>query len=246
MLDVTLITPLGDEYRLTGTDRDSTVLAPYGALQELRANVTRDDQPDPFGTGVTPGSRTFGAIQTEIEFLLKAPRGETLEHTYSRFRQGWVSATQDHPCVFRIESDNPLSPLTFEAVVDGALPGTQVDMSRRTSETVRVPLVCFQGVAQSSLMSNQGTTEVYNPGDVPIWVTLRYSGKGGQVTAPSGAKFTLPPAEDGAEQVVNMDSRKLRLEGAFPESIPPGESGTWKVPAEVQVQWRVGVADPWG
>lgn len=246
MLDVTLITPLGDEYRLSGTDRDSPVLAPYGALQELRANVTRNDQPDPFGTGVTLGARTFGAIQTELEFLLKAPEGETLERIYSRFRQGWVSATRENPCVIRIESDNPLSPLTFEAVVNGSLPGTQVDMSRRTSETIRVPVVCPLGVAQSSLMSKEGEVEIYNPGDVPIWVSLRYSGRGGLVTAPSGAKFTLPPAGGDSEQVVSMDPRDLRLDGAFPENIPPGESGTWVVPTGVKVQWRVGVADPWG
>lgn len=246
MLNVTLITPLGDEYRLSGTERDSPVLAPYAALQELRANVTRNDHPDPFGTGVTLGTQTYGAIQTELEFLLKAPPGETLEHIYSRFRQGWVAATRENPCVIRIESDNPLSPLTFEAVVNGSLPGTQVDMSRRTSETVRVPVVCPLGVAQSSLMSKEGEVEIYNPGDVPVWVSLRYSGQGGLVTAPSGAKFTLPPVKDGAERVISMDSRDLRLDGAFPENIPPGKSGTWKVPAGVEVQWRVGVADPWG
>lgn len=243
MLNVVLITALGDKWRLSGTDRDSEVLSPYGALVELRANASRSDLPVPGGAGVLPGVRRFGPISTELEFYLKARDGEDLEDVHRRLRQGWAAATPDNPCVIIIESDNPLSPLTFELVVDGVLPGVAVDMRRRSAETLTVPVVCFDGVAKSSVMTGKETVTVTNYGDVSVWPKIRYEGAGGVVTNPSGAKFTLPRATE--ETIIDLDPRVLRLEGAFPESVPPGATGVWVLPAGAQLEWTLGVADPW-
>lgn len=243
MLNVVLITALGDEWRLSGTDRDSKVLSPYGSLVELRANASRSDLPVPGGAGVLPGVRRFGPISTELEFYLKARDGEDLEDVHRRLRQGWAAATPDNPCVIIIESDNPLSPLTFELVVDGVLPGVAVDMRRRSAETLTVPVVCFDGVAKSSVMTGKETVTVTNYGDVSVWPKIRYEGAGGVVTNPSGAKFTLPRATE--ETIIDLDPRVLRLEGAFPESVPPGATGVWVLPAGAQLEWTLGVADPW-
>lgn len=243
MLNVVLITALGDEWRLSGTDRDSEVLSPYGSLVELRANASRSDLPVPGGAGVLPGVRRFGPISTELEFYLKARDGEDLEDVHRRLRQGWAAATPDNPCVIIIESDNPLSPLTFELVVDGVLPGVAVDMRRRSAETLTVPVVCFDGVAKSSVMTGKETVTVTNYGDVSVWPKIRYEGAGGVVTNPSGAKFTLPRATE--ETIIDLDPRVLRLEGAFPESVPPGATGVWVLPAGAQLEWTLGVADPW-
>lgn len=243
MLNVVLITALGDEWRLSGTDRDSEVLSPYGSLVELRANASRSDLPVPGGAGVLPGVRRFGPISTELEFYLKARDGEDLEDVHRRLRQGWAAATPDNPCVIIIESDNPLSPLTFKLVVDGVLPGVAVDMRRRSAETLTVPVVCFDGVAKSSVMTGKETVTVTNYGDVSVWPKIRYEGAGGVVTNPSGAKFTLPRATE--ETIIDLDPRVLRLEGAFPESVPPGATGVWVLPAGAQLEWTLGVADPW-
>lgn len=243
MLNVVLITALGDEWRLSGTDQESEVLSPYGALVELRANVSRSDLPVPGGAGVLPGARRFGPISTELEFYLKAREGEDLEDVHRRLRQGWAAATPDNPCVIIIESDNPLSPLTFELVVDGVLPGVAVDMRRRSAETLTVPVVCFDGVAKTSVMTGTGRVTVTNHGDVSVWPKIRYEGAGGVVTNPSGAKFTLPRATE--ETIIDLDPRVLRLEGAFPESVPPGATGVWVLPAGAQLEWTLGVADPW-
>lgn len=243
MLNVVLISALGDEWRLSGTGQDSSVLSPYGSLVELRANVSRSDLPVPGGAGVLPGARRFGPISTELEFFLKARDGEALEEMHRRLRQGWAAATRSNPCVISIESDNPLSPLAFELVVDGVLPGVPVDMRRRSAETLRVPVVCFDGVAKSSVMAGTGSVTVTNHGDVPVWPKIRYQGAGGAVTNPSGAKFTLPRAT--AETIIDLDPRMLRLDGAFPESVPPGGAGVWVLPAGAQLEWTLGVADPW-
>jgi len=243
LLNVVLITALGDKWRLSGTDRDSEVLSPYGSLVELRANASRSDLPVPGGAGVLPGVRRFGPISTELEFYLKARDGEDLEDVHRRLRQGWAAATPDNPCVIIIESDNPLSPLTFELVVDGVLPGVAVDMRRRSAETLTVPVVCFDGVAKSSVMTGKETVTVTNYGDVSVWPKIRHEGAGGVVTNPSGAKFTLPRATE--ETIIDLDPRVLRLEGAFPESVPPGATGVWVLPAGAQLEWTLGFADPW-
>lgn len=243
MLNVVLITALGDEWRLSGTGRDSEVLSPYGSLVELRANASRSDLPVPGGAGVLPGVCRLGAISTELEFYLKARAGEDLEETYRRLRQGWAAATRSNPCVIRVESDNPLSPLTFELVVDGVLPGVPVDMSKRTTETLRVPVVCFDGVAKTSVMTGTGTVTVTNHGDVSVWPKIRYRGAGGVVTNPSGAKFTIPRAAE--ETIIDLNPKVLRLEGAFPENVPPGATGVWVLPSGAQLEWTLGVADPW-
>ncbi|MGV3159862.1 hypothetical protein ACEE23_02005 [Corynebacterium sp. 32222D000AT] len=243
MLNVELITALGDGWRLSGTDRESEVLSPYSSLVELRANASRSDVQVPGGAGVLPGARRLGAITTELEFYLKARDGEDLEDTYRRLRQGWSAATRSNPCVIRVESDNPLSPLTFELVVDGVLPGVPVDMRRRSAETLRVPVVCFDGVAKTSTMTGTGTVTVTNYGDVPVYPKIRYQGAGGVVANPSGAKFTLP--RTSTETIIDLNPRVLRLEGAFPESVPPGATGVWVLPAGAQLEWTLGVADPW-
>lgn len=243
MLDVTLITPFGDKWRLTGTDRESEVLAPYGMLEELKANASRSDIAVPGGAGVLPGARRFGPIQAELEFYLKAREGRDLEDVYRRLRQGWAAANWDNPCVLIIESDNPLSPLTFELVVDGALPGVPVDMRRRSAEVLSVPVVCADGVAKSSVMTGTGTVTVTNHGDVSVWPKIRYQGAGGVVTNPSGAKFTLPRAAE--ETIIDLNPRVLRLDGAFPENVPPGGTGVWGLPAGAHLEWTLGVADPW-
>lgn len=243
MLNVVLITALGDEWRLSGTDRESEVLSPYGSLVELRATASRSDVQVPGGAGVLPGARRLGAISTELEFYLKARDGEDLEDVHRRLRQGWAAATPDNPCVIIIESDNPLSPLTFELVVDGVLPGVAVDMRRRSAETLMVPVVCFDGVAKTSTMTGTNTVTVTNYGDVPVYPKIRYSGAGGVVTTPSGATFTLPRSAE--ETIVDLDPKVLRLDGAFPEGVPPGSTGVWVLPAGAQLEWTLGVADPW-
>ena len=36
------------------------------------------------------------------------------------------------------------------------------------------------------------------------------------------------------------------IDGAFPEGVEPGETGTWSLPAGAQLVWELLVANPWG
>ena len=242
-LDVFLTTPLGDRFELTGTPAVSPVLSPYGALVGLQAAVSRPDLPVPSRGGVLPGRASYGAMKADLDFYLQCDTGEELERVYARLRQGWSRATPDSPCVLEIVGDHPLSPLYVDLVVDGVLPGMSVDMSKRTAETLTVPVVCVAGLARTGTLTGEGEVDVTNAGVVPVWPVIRYEGAGGRVVAPSGATYSLP-ASDGVA-VVDTDPLVLRTEGVLPECVPPGESGRWVLPEGARLEWVLRVDDPW-
>lgn len=243
MLEVWLRTSLGDKFKLSGTPDSSPVLSPYGSLESLQANVSQSDIPIPGGAGVLPGRKIFGAIKAELEFYLQCETGEELAEVYARLRRGWSKATWENPCVIEIDGDHPLSPLSFDLVVDGELPGVPVDMSRRMQETLKVPVSCRYGMARTGVQSGDNNVTVTNGGDTMVYPQIVYSGGGGRVTNPSGATFTLPSVS--ARTVVDLNPSKLRLDGALPEGVPPGKTGTWLLPAGARLEWRLMVADPW-
>ena len=242
-LQVKLLTPLGDEFLLTGSPASSPVMSPYGALSELRAAVSRPDLPVPSRGGVLPGRASYGAMKADLDFYLQCDTGEELARVYARLRQGWSRATPVSPCTLEIVGDHPLCPLYVDLVVDGVLPGVPVDMSTRTAESLSVPVVCPSGLARTGVLTGQGFVTVTNSGVVPVWPTIRYQGPGGRVVAPSGATYSLS-ASDGVA-VVDTDPLVLRTEGVLPECVPPGESGRWALPEGARLEWVLRVDDPW-
>lgn len=242
-LGVFLTTPLGDRFELTGTPAVSPVLSPYGALVELRAAVSRSDLPVPSRGGVLPGRASYGAMKADLDFYLQCDTGAELEFWYARLRRGWRSATVADPCVLEIVGDHPLCPLYVDVVVDGVLPGVPVDMSKRTAESLSVPVVCPAGLARTGVLTGMGAVDVTNSGVVPVWPTIRYQGAGGVVTAPSGASFSLPASDDVV--IVDTDPMVLRAPAVLPECVPPGESGRWVLPEGARLEWVLRVDDPW-
>ena len=242
-LDVFLTTPLGDRFELTGTPAVSPVLSPYGALVELRAAVSRPDLPVPSRGGVLPGRASYGAMKADLDFYLQCDTGEELERVYARLRRGWSRASPASPCTLEFVGDHPLSPLYLDLVVDGALPGVPVDMSTRTAESLSVPVWCPSGLARTGVLAGWGSVTVTNSGVVPVWPTIRYQGAGGDVTAPSGASFSLPASDEVA--VVDTDPMVLRASGVLPECVPPGESGQWTLPEGARLEWVLRIDDPW-
>lgn len=240
MLKVTLTSAIGKKYLLTGTQQSSPVVCPEEALVVLVAEESRTDVAVPGAFGVLAGQARYGAIQAELPFMLNADTGEKMETLYREFRQGW---SRSKPCVMQVEADRPGGPYFLDLVLDRHLGGVPVDMSRRTSTVVTVPVFNAEGMFRSALKTGTKTVTVTNSGDVPIYPKIRNLGAGGPVTTPSGARFTLPKATTAT--VFDTDPRRLRLPGAFPESVPPGKSGTWVLPTGASLEWTQLVVDPW-
>ncbi len=234
MLRVELISSTGKTYLLTGTESQSPVLSEEGALVELRGQVSHSDLARPGRPGVIAGRRNYGPIEVEIPFYLHADTGEELERVYREFRQGWRGVS-----TFKVEADHPLSPL-FLDVTAGVLPGVSVDARRRTMVPLSVPVFSAEGLFRTSVQYGTGTVTVTNSGDVAVFPKI-VATAGGKVTCPSGASFSLP----AGASTVDMSPEGLMLEGAFPEGVEPGQSGTWVLPAGARLEWVLQVADPW-
>lgn len=241
MLEATLLGVNGQEYLLTGSPRTSPVLSPEGALEVLASRSTRTDLAVPGRSGVVPGQRRFGAIEAELSFYLHDMDGTLdLAEVYKDFRQAW---SLDNPAQVTINADHPLGDFVTTLWLSQSIPGVPVDMGKRSSTTVRVSVFDPVGLFRSSPMSGTGTVIVTNPGDGIIYPKIAYSGLGGEVISPSGARFTLPPV--GELTVIDLDPQYLRLDGVFPEGVPPKRSGTWVLPAGVTASWEILAADPW-
>lgn len=246
MLEVTLSGVNGRQWLLTGSESTSEVLAPMEALAGLVGTSSRSDLSVPGRSGVLPGRPRYGAIETQVEFYLHANDGEEMERVYREFRQAWnlwdVPVTPP-PTRVKINADHPLGPFWLDLWLSQPLAGVPVDMRRRTSATVVVDVLNPTGLARSNPITETGTVEVINSGDSVIYPRIEYSGSGGEVISPSGAAFRLPAVDDF--MVVDLDPRRLRLDGAFPEGVEPKQSGTWTVPEGATLSWEVLVADPW-
>lgn len=241
MLEVTLLGVNGKEYDLTGSERTSPVLAPEATLEGLVGRPTRTDLAIPGRSGVIPGKRRFGAIETELSFYLHNMNGELdMEEVYKDFRQAW---SLDDPTQVKINADHPLGDFVSDLQLAQVIPGVPVDMRKRSSTVVRVSVFDPGGLFRSMPLTGTGTVTVTNTGDGIVYPKLTYSGLGGEVISPSGARFTLPPV--GELTVIDLDPQYLRLDGVFPEGVPPKKSGTWVLPAGVTASWEILVSDPW-
>lgn len=241
MLEATLLGVNGKEYLLTGSPRTSPVLSPEGTLEGLVGRSTRTDLSFPGRPGVLPGQRRFGAIEAELSFHLHDMDGNLdMAEVYKDFRRAW---SLDDPAQLTINADHPLGNFVIDLWLSQSIPGVPVDMRKRSSTVMRVSAFDPVGLFRSSPMAGTGTVIVTNMGDGIIYPKLTYSGVGGEVISPSGARFFLPPVGDLT--VIDMDPQFLRLDGAFPEGVPPKRSGTWVLPAGVTASWEILVADPW-
>lgn len=237
MLKVGITTAIGVSYDLTGTQATSPVLAPEDALVELRAVPSRSDVAVPGRPGVLMGRRNYGPIAQDFTFFLHADDGEQMERVYREFRQGWSPTV---PVVWAITADHPLGTFYLDTVLGAELPGVGVDMRRRTSATVTVPVFSRVGLFRSAVHRGRGIVTIRNSGDATVYPRIHHNGSG-EVVCPSGARFTLPAAAG----VVDMDPERLKLAGAFPEGVPPGMTGVWRVPDGASLDWEYRVANPW-
>ena len=247
-LRVQLISARQDTWDLTGHVSESHVLASRDQLENLVANVSRSSESIPGGAGVFAGNMQFGEIVAELQFLVHDVRGKSnIADEVMRFRKGWnLFRNNPRPLPSQLVFDvgNPLGHIYLDVWLDRPLLGVPAMPPQRKSALITAPIFAPQGLFRTSTLRGQGSVEVHNSGDALVFPRVRWRGAGGTVTGPSGAGFELPASND--ERVVDLSPRRLRLDGALPEGVPVGGSGTWRLPEGASLEWELQVASPYG
>lgn len=235
---VELLSARQDVWDLTGHVSTSPVLLPEGALESLVGVVSR-------WSGVLPG---VSDVSVDVPFFLHDMRGERdLVDVVHRFWAGWNVFRpwqQTVPCRLSVRGAHPLGDCHLDLWLERPLPGWQVVPRMRDSLTVNAAVVAPYGLFRTSTVTGTGSVEVENSGDAMVFPRVRWRGAGGTVVGPSGASFALPASD--SERVVDLSPRRLRLDGALPEGVPVGGSGTWRLPEGASLEWELYVASPYG
>lgn len=245
---VELMSARHDVWDLTGHVSTSPVLLPEGGLESLVGAVSRSTEGLPGGVGSSLGAPRFGAVTSDVPFFLHDMRGERdLVDVVHSFWRGWNAFRpwpQPTPCRLSVRGAHPLGDCHLNLWLDRPLPGWQVVPTRRDSLTVSAGVVAPAGLFHVDTVRGSGSVTVENSGDAIVFPRIRWSGAGGSVTGPSGASFSLPSSQN--ERVVDLSPRRLRLDGALPEGVPVGGSGTWRLPDGASLEWELQVASPYG
>lgn len=193
----------------------------------------------------------------QVTFHCRAHGGRTAGEVAADFRRAFAGHVS-RKNVFIVGS--PLGNVSALVRLNGPIaPPVQDPSWDEVVFNVQVPLIADEGVWWMSVTILKGEAVVTNFGDVPIWVAIRWSGRGGQVTLPSEAVFTLPavPSErvlylSRQDSLVVVDAEGNRddetwreVRGAMPEMVPVGERRTFLLPEGAQIEYQIGVYDPW-
>lgn len=123
-----------------------------------------------------------------------------------------------------------------------------------------VPIVVHRGCWVESHIVKATSVTVDNTGPVEVIPSIEWT-TGGDVVMPSGAKFILPtvPAKrilslDLAESYPVTDAegvldrslyKQIRGRVVLAETVPPGATRTYKLPAGASLVYKVGVKNQW-
>lgn len=190
-----------------------------------------------------------------LTVLLRPSEPYSLPDVWVDFRSGFVAGQYGWLVV-----KTPTGDWHLRVRPGGELPEPEYDDADASAMTVDIPLISDEGVWWSEEQEASRVVYLVNPGSVPIYPVITWSGAGGEVTLPSGARFTLPRSEvarglflDPSESLVVMDTRQVvdhelwaaLRKTALPEGVPPGETRRYALPDGANCLWRVGVLDPW-
>lgn len=239
----------GREWPLTDSTLEPVVLLAAGGLKELAGRFTVDSLKTPGVAGELDLGMSVEPITGSLPVIVRADVRED-------FISDWAVGVGAAAGVLVVEGGR-ISPLELPVRL-AAVPAPpdvqgvdyfELDLSIRASGGVW--LRHHQGV---------NNVTVTNYGDVMVWPEIVWSGRGGGVVLPSGARFTLP-AVSGERRVslnpyesltvvlddgrVDRDVTRAVRAAAFSEGVAPHSRADYALPNGAVLHWAVGFLDPW-
>lgn len=253
--ELTWIDHTGQEWALTTFDWVAGIRA--GGIQELVGEPEDVAISAPGWAGQVLDSQQFPAMRGTLRFAVRGDGNRSADDVWAGLRQSFHHKLYG-TLILRVPKMGRLSAKARRA---GSIPPPSVDpTSEEVILGVDVPVVSDDGCWWLPAVTGTGVVTVTNNGDVPVWVKIRWQGDGGKVTVPSGASFDLPPAAkprvlylSAADSLVVLDEGGnvdqdlwKQVRGvALPEMVPAGEARLFTVPDGAEIEYRVGVFDPW-
>lgn len=251
---ITYISPGGREWRLTDSEWVAGIRS--GGVEGLVGDV-QDVTQSPVGAdGQVLEHQAPQPMEGNLSLHIRESGGRPADEVwadfrkdFSRTRRGTLRISSPTGTVStQVRLATPLQPPEHDPAVDEVVLNVVVYLKSDRAGWWFPALV----------ETGPGTVEVANPGDVTLYPTIQWDAPG-EVTVPSGAKFTLPEvpstrvaklAHGGVGQVQSLDGvadkDTRRALAAFPsEGVPAGTNRTYIIPAGASLTWQVGVLDPW-
>ncbi|PRQ10637.1 hypothetical protein C1Y63_10610 [Corynebacterium sp. 13CS0277] len=239
-------------------DRDSPAIVPEGTMEGLVGQIQERAIVPVGAPGQLLQGVTIEAMRGGFDVLLRVDSWEpgVLGTLVSRFRRAW-STTQYG--VLQIVGGR-LGSVQARVRLETPIAAYVTDPDNVADTTVHVGLVADGGVWWSDTLRAGGTARVSNPGDTAVWPRVRWEGSGQSVILPSGAVVRLPststPATlvlDNAQSCVVVDDAGRVLTSLWrelggrvlPEGVPPGQMREYRLSKGAELQWQLGVLDPW-
>lgn len=249
------LTPDGESLDLYHTDQAAYIIA--GGITGLVGKINTEVFQSPAISGQTVLSRTVEPMDGTITLFIDGTV-QTASKIVSKIRR---SFSQIEYGILTIENPD-LGTLYTPVRLNGAIEAPEQDphVVDYIFEMV-IPVISDSGLWYSDMIVNKTSVDVVNWGEFDIFPDITWRGKGGTVTLPSGATFTLPDAPLNKKRTMSLNASKSlvvrdengdidegiwkKVWGVIPEGVAPGNKGTYKIPSTASISYSVGVCDPW-
>lgn len=228
----------------------------YAGLSGMKAKVQAKTLQAIGQPGQITEATQIQAMEGAITLALAGENGGPVDAVYRR-----VCAAFSQTLVGTLSVETGLHGTIYTQVKAAApIPAPKSDLlGEQVVDSVEISLISDEGVWWTEWVRGEGTVLVTNDGEVSIPIRIRWKGKGGVVTLPSGAVFTLPPV--AAWRTLILDSEEscvvIKDDGlpdyeiwpakiaVTPELVPPNQTRKFILPAGASAMWRIALTDPW-
>ncbi|CAB0584545.1 hypothetical protein FRC0418_00085 [Corynebacterium diphtheriae] len=251
---ISYMSPWGIQFDLS--ESEWTAGLRYAGLSGMKSKVQAKTLQAIGQSGQITESTQIQPMDGTITLALAGENGETVDGVYRR-----VCAAFSQTLVGTLSVETSLHGTIYTKVKAAApIPAPKSDLLGETVvDSVEISLISDEGVWWTDWVRGEDTVLVTNDGEVSIPIRIRWKGKGGAVTLPSGAVFDLPPVSDWRTLILDSEESCVVIKddglpdyevwpakiAVTPELVPPCCARKFVLPTGASAMWRIALTDPW-
>ena len=237
--DVSLTDIHGTEWSLTrgAPGREGLILM---GPPNLQSDIDVKEQAPVGQIGARMVGWSAGKMSGDMDLLIQSTKNEALIEVWSLLNRGLSTFT---PARLRVRTPQ-YGVAMCGIVLDGGMPMPKKSPGTPGLQTLEanLKLVSFDGCYRSETHRVTGEAKLNNPGDLPLWPRVEWTGSGAVVTAPgigavklpdTGSKKAVLETDPSTGSRITVDGqddpvlwRKMRGQ-FFPLPVQPFSAGDW-------------------